>query len=120
MDEIQDLKNKYIKKEFHNLMLKVFILKKIKAEKKVYPYDLIKKINELPIVNIFTDKKSLKNDIYNTISALSKADYIKSIDVKEGKRIKKYYSITPRGNKALQDIKKNFHELIKNIKKLLG
>ena len=29
MDEIQDLKNKYIKKEFHNLMLKVFILKKI-------------------------------------------------------------------------------------------
>lgn len=112
--------DKYISKSFYNLILKLFILKKISKEKSVYPYDLIKKVSKLKMLSLIKDKKDLKNDIYNTIAALNKSGYIDFKEVKESGRTKKYYYITPLGKKTLRATKKTFLNTVKKIGELLG
>ncbi len=110
---------KYQYREFHNILLKLFILKKIDHDKKVYPYDIIKKIKRSPILSNLTDKETIKNDVYNIISVLEKAGYIESEALKRDGKIKKYYHITPDGKKALNAIKKEFHKLVKTVASLI-
>ncbi|ASI13530.1 PadR subfamily 2 transcriptional regulator [Candidatus Mancarchaeum acidiphilum] len=117
MGEKETKKYKY--REFHNILLKLFILKKIDQDKKAYPYDIIKKIKKSPLLSNLTEEGSIKNDVYNIISVLEKAGYIESEAIKSDGKIKKYYHITPDGKKALNVIKKDFHKLVKTVTSLI-
>ena len=106
----------YIDKELRHIILKAIILNKIKRGN-VYPYSLIKDISKLN--NLKVHSKDIKNDVYNVISTLEKSGYIKITARIENGRLKKYFTLTKKGDTALTDIKKGFDSAVKSLKKAL-
>lgn len=106
----------YMDKELKHIILKAIILNKIKRGN-VYSYSLIKEISKPTNMKVFS--KDIKNDVYNVISALEKSGYIKVTARIENGRLKKYFTLTKKGDAALADIKKGFDNAVKSLKKAL-
>ncbi|MCL5092475.1 MAG: PadR family transcriptional regulator [Candidatus Marsarchaeota archaeon] len=106
----------YMDKELKHIILKAIILNKIKRGN-VYSYSLIKEISKLNNLKVFS--KDIKNDVYNVISALEKSGYIKITARVENGRLKKYFTLTKKGDTALTDIKKGFDNAVKSLKKAI-
>jgi DNA-binding PadR family transcriptional regulator len=112
--------NPYMTKDVRKMIFKLVILRRIK-EGKTYSYALIKEMNNHPYVQKFLEKRStsVKNDIYNTINALEKSGYLKVNAKMENGRVKKYYSLTEKGSRVLEDSKKVFMNSMKALASML-
>ena len=109
-----------IKEEFKRMAIRFIILKKL-SQNRVYAYSLLKEIRSMPHMDFFCkDKNKLKNDIYNCLNALSKEGYIMVKQKKSGGKIRNYYSLTKKGMKSINEIKRNFETAVIRIKKILG
>jgi DNA-binding PadR family transcriptional regulator len=100
--------NPYMTKDMARIILKLILLRRIQ-KKGVYSYALIKEFDNSKISGFLKKHGStVKNDIYNTVKALERSDYIKvKAKIEEG-RLKKYYYMTEVGEKALAESKKLF------------
>lgn len=105
----KDLSDIRIRKDMYHAILKVVVLKKIK-DKKTYSYKLLKETADK--LQKLSGKKNIKNDIYNTVSYLEKAGYIKTDVRLDGNRVKKYYTITSKGNSALKEAESIFSRAV--------
>ncbi|MCL5430010.1 MAG: PadR family transcriptional regulator [Candidatus Marsarchaeota archaeon] len=116
----QDLfEDNAIRRTIRRSVLKVVLLRWI-DKKPSNPYEIIKymRIGRLGhMAHLATS--SLKNDIYNTLSALEKSGYIKAKAKTENGRVKKYYTITPTGKRALAESRKVLKRSIREISNLL-
>ena len=110
-------KTSYITKDMYTTIVKIIILANIRKQK-TYSYKLINdvytKFSALPL-----SKEMLKNDVYNITKSFLHAGYIKVKTVKSGTRIKKYYTITPKGIEALKETKKVFKNAMAKIIKFM-
>ncbi len=53
--------------------------------------------------------------LYPTLHSLEKSGYLKSKEIVENSRIRKYYSITSKGKRALEKSKDKMRELVKEV-----
>jgi DNA-binding PadR family transcriptional regulator len=104
-------------KEMRRTILKIRILMRIK-KKKTYAYAILKEFGVGSFASFIGPK--IKNDIYNSLSALEKSGYIKHSVKVTSTGIKKYYSITSKGIKASKTLKKAFEESMEYAMKILG
>ncbi|MCL4390720.1 MAG: helix-turn-helix transcriptional regulator [Candidatus Micrarchaeaceae archaeon] len=110
-------KSSYMTKDMYTTIVKIIILANIRM-RKTYSYALINevytKFSSLPI-----QKEALKNDVYNITKSFLRAGYIKVKTVKEGSRVKKYYTITPKGVEALMETKRVLKNAMGEIIKIM-
>lgn len=107
--------NPYMTKDLARIILKLVVLRRI-AQKEVYSYALIKEFDQ-PKISHFLKKhgSGVKNDIYNTVKALEKSGYINVKAKIESGRLKKYYSITEQGKRALRESKVLFLNSVREL-----
>ncbi len=104
-------------KEMRRTILKIRILMSIK-KKRTYAYAILKEFGSGSFANFIGP--TIKNDIYNSLSALEKSGYIKhSVSVTRS-GVKKYYSITAKGLKTSKTLKDAFKESMEYAMKILG
>ncbi len=109
----------YITKDMYHAILKLILLTTIK-EKKTYSYKMLKDVGEIVKSRHFPHSGSIKNDIYNTISALENAGYVRVQAKLEGNRVKKYYSITAKGTAALKESRVVFSQAVRSVNGILS
>ncbi len=97
-----------LKKKTREELLWPYLLRLLKEEP-AYAYDLRKKVNKR-----FGWEPPLTTS-YTVLYRLERKDYIEGDWEKEGSRPKKYYKITEKGKKALEDAE----EYLKNLQKKL-
>ncbi len=112
----------YITKDTYHLMLKIALLARIRHGRH-YSYELFRDINgrfsKMDGHMGVSFKPDMKNDVYNTISSLLAAGYIRSVNA-DGHGTKNYYSITAKGNAALDGAKIAFRRTVKEIMKMVS
>lgn len=97
------------------LILQMRILVRIKYGK-VYSYALVKELSSAHFSSFFG--KGIKNDVYNTIKSLEKSGYIRVSVKRDGGRLKKYYTITKKGDEAIRSAMKVQKEAAKVLAKI--
>ena len=106
-------------KDMSHIVLKLIVLRRIQKSA-VYTYALIKEFDRPAMAGLMKKHgMSVKNDLYNTVSALEKSGYIKVRAKTEDGRIKKYYHITGKGAAALSDTKAIFLRSMGELVKIL-
>lgn len=110
----------FLNKDMKKMLFKLRVLRTI-SKKKIYSYAIIKQFQESPHAKrLFGNNKSaIKNEVYNTINALEKSNYIKISAKSKSVRIKNYYKITTKGQSALKSTKKVFVLSMKEISNIL-
>ncbi len=120
MDTRKGHKSMYMKKDFRHMIIKFIILNKIKCGK-TYSYSLIKDIKKIEISKfMIKDKIEIKNDVYNTIASLEKAELIKVTNPLENGKRRKYYNLTPKGRSVLKEAYSVLPPILKELNKILG
>ncbi|MDE1869233.1 MAG: PadR family transcriptional regulator [Candidatus Micrarchaeota archaeon] len=100
-------------------ILKLILLRRIKAGS-IYSYAIMKELDNAHIsALLLKGNGSVKSDIYNTINMLEKSGYIRMRAKTSGGRTKKYYSLTPKGNKVLVESKRLFLSSMKELMRML-
>lgn len=110
--------NPYMTKDMAHMLLKLKLLGRIK-HKEVYSYALVKEFDNPTIAGFLKKRSSIKNDIYNTVKALEKSNYIKVKAKIENNRLKKYYYITNDGKRALRESRNLFLASMKELMKIV-
>ena len=110
--------NPYMTKDMARIVLKLILLRRIQKSE-VYSYALIKEFDNPRISGLLKKKSGVKNDIYNVVKVLEQTGYIKSTARMDAGRLKKYYSITPKGKIALKESKRLFMESMKGLMMIL-
>ncbi|MGC8669549.1 MAG: PadR family transcriptional regulator [Candidatus Micrarchaeia archaeon] len=109
-----------ISADLKRMLMKLIVLKKI-SKKKVYAYSLLKELECMPNINFFfKDTKKIKNDLYNILKTLNNEGYIVETQSISNGRIRKYYALTQKGRKSVNEINEEFASAVKNIKKILN
>ena len=110
----------YMRKDVKRIMLKFRLLNEI-AQKPSYSYELIDRLCIAAVASKFfgKPKTEIKNDIYNTINALEKSGYIKSVSRVEGGKLKNYCYITPLGRKTLRKSRAFFIKSVNILAKIV-
>ncbi|MGC8537484.1 MAG: helix-turn-helix transcriptional regulator [Candidatus Micrarchaeia archaeon] len=113
----KEASSSYMTKDMYATIIKIIILANIRRQK-TYSYKLINevyaKFSALPI-----PRSALKNDVYNITKSFLRAGYIRVKTVKEGPRVKKYYTITPKGVEALKETKRVLKNAMGEIIKIM-
>ena len=111
----------YISKDVKRIMLKFRLLNEI-ALKPSYSYELIDRLCIAAAASKFfgKSKTEIKNDIYNTINALEKSGYIKSVAKVEDGKLKNYCYITPLGKKTLKKSRAFFMKSVQSLAKIVS
>ncbi|EET89927.1 MAG: helix-turn-helix transcriptional regulator [Candidatus Micrarchaeales archaeon] len=107
----------YMTKDMYHLIMKLVILGSIK-KKKMYPYELINRV-AMHVPKYKSDKKEIKNDVYNTLAVLERIGYIRLERKLAGGRVKNFYTITKKGNESLLASKRILAEAMINVTKQL-
>ena len=106
-------------KDLQRGIVKIMILSYIKNHR-TYPYQLLGILKSL---KPFHDKNMhstiTKNDIYNMTSALEKGGYIRSSTQMSGRKAKKVFTITKRGEGVVKDKNRIFFAMISQLKRLV-
>ena len=106
-------------KDMHKGIIKIMILSYIKKHR-TYPYQLLGIIKSLkPLHDQGTHSTITKNDIYNMTSALEKGGYIRSSTVMSGRKAKKVFTITRRGDAVVKNKNRIFFAMISQLKRLV-
>ncbi len=109
----------YITKDMYHTIMKLVLLNMIK-EQETYTYSMLKHVAKIAKTRHFPHGGNVKNDIYNTVAALENAGYIRVQVRLDGRKAKKYYSITPRGMAALKDSRKALSSALKSVNSILS
>jgi DNA-binding PadR family transcriptional regulator len=107
----------YLSKDMKHILLKVKLLHEISL-KPSYPYALIERLKTNHAKKFLG--KDMKNEIYNTMSALERSGYIISKPKIERGKQKNYYHITPLGKQTLIEAKSLFNRSVKELKSIIG
>ncbi len=105
----------FLGREMSRVVLRLRILYRIKNER-MYTYALLKEFDKIPFFKLLG--KDIKNDVYNTINSLKQGGYIKVSTKLEGGRMKKYYTITKKGDNVLKSALRVRKEAGKELSKL--
>jgi DNA-binding PadR family transcriptional regulator len=89
--------------EIKHMVLRLRILARMKTGR-VYPYSLIKEFEKTGFGKVMGP--TLKNDVYNTLKALEKTDYVKITTKLEKGRVKHYYTLTKKGDNTFKEVVK--------------
>ncbi len=108
----------YMTKDMYHLIMKLVILGKIKKGSSVYAYELINHVAQ-HVPKYRKDKMAIKNDIYNTLSKFERLGYVNQQKKLSGGKIKNFYTLTDKGEKALTESKKILKDAMKNVAKQL-
>ena len=104
--------------EAKRIILKIRILGRLKQRGRTYSYALIKEFERRGFSKFYGP--TLKNDMYNALRTLEKAGYIKPSSRAEGGKVKIYYTITERGEKALKSVGRMMMQTVKQAGRLFG
>jgi len=88
--------------------LKTIILKLLAEETKMYGYEITQHVKGLSEGKMILTEGAL----YPTLHKLEAEGLVKTKQVKVGKRMRKYYSLTPKGKKATVNKLAEFQEFI--------
>ena len=105
----------FLGREIGRTVLRLRILYRVKREK-MYTYALLKEFDEIPFFKLLGD--DLKNDVYNAINSLQQGGYIRVSTKLEGGRMKKYYTITKKGDGVLKSAFKVRKQAVNELSKL--
>ncbi|HAA00652.1 MAG TPA: PadR family transcriptional regulator [Flavobacteriales bacterium] len=95
--------------------LKTIVLKLLTSQEKMYGYEITQKVKTLTGDKIQITEGAL----YPTLHALEEEGVVTTETVYIGKRIRKYYSITPKGKSKVEEKVNEFSEFMETMKFLL-
>lgn len=95
--------------------LKTIVLKLLTGQEKMYGYEITQKVKTLTGDKIQITEGAL----YPTLHALEEEGVVTTETVYIGKRIRKYYSITPKGKSKVEEKVNEFSEFMETMKFLL-
>lgn len=96
--------------------LKTLILKLLSEQPRMYGYEITQKIKVLSEGKINITEGAL----YPTLHKLEAAGWLATEKVNLGKRVRKYYSLTPKGNRAAEALIQEFSEFLMTMRRLIG
>lgn len=96
--------------------LQTIILKVLSDHRKMYGYEITRTVKELSGNKINLTEGSL----YPTLHKLEAEGLLKTETVKIGKRVRKYYYLTPEGNSVVKRKVKEFNDFVKTMGLLLN
>ncbi len=109
----------YITKDMYHAILKVMLLNMISMHQ-THAYGLLKHVSRLVRQKHIKFGTNIKSDVYNTVTALESAGYIRARGGGGGEyRAKKCYTITPKGRAAIRESRKVFAEATKAINEIV-
>lgn len=95
--------------------LKTIVLKLLSETKQMYGYEITQKVKELT-----SDKIQItEGALYPTLHALEKDGVVTTEVVNIGKRVRKYYTLTPKGKQNANEKVNEFIDYINTMKFLL-
>ncbi len=95
--------------------LKTIVLKLLSENDRMYGYEITQKVKELTKDRIQITEGAL----YPTLHSLEKDGYVTTEKEYIGKRVRKYYSISPSGNSRIKEKLKEFSEFTETMSFLL-
>jgi len=95
--------------------LQTIVLKVLKDNGKMYGYELTQRVKDLSIGRIVLTEGAL----YPTLHRLEAEGLLKTEVVSIGKRVRKYYSLTPEGKALAKDLVNEFVDFIKTMSVVL-
>ncbi len=96
--------------------LQTIILKLLSAQEKMYGYEITQKVKELSEGKITITEGAL----YPTLHKLEAEGLLQTETVRIGKRIRKYYAITPSGNDRAEARVSEFADFVRTMNILLS
>jgi len=96
--------------------LKTIILKLLKEQGKMYGYEITQRVKDITQNKIQITEGAL----YPTLHALEKKGFLETEKVYIGKRVRKYYILTPTGDELVLEKINEFSEFIKTMQVLLS
>jgi DNA-binding PadR family transcriptional regulator len=103
-------------KELLKGTLKTIILKLLSEHEKMYGYEITQKVKELTLGNIILTEGAL----YPTLHKMESEGFLTTEKVAIGKRMRKYYSLTPVGTTESVSKVEEFHAFVKTMQLILG
>jgi PadR family transcriptional regulator, regulatory protein PadR len=95
--------------------LKTIILKLLADNKKMYGYEMTQRVKELTLDRIQLTEGAL----YPTLHALEEAGLLTTETEFIGKRVRKYYSLSPKGKGAMKEKVNEMAEFMETMRFLL-
>ncbi|WKV14092.1 PadR family transcriptional regulator [Marivirga harenae] len=102
-------------KELLKGTLGVIILKLLEDNGKMYGYEICQKVKEI------SDGKILIKDgsLYPTLHKLLKDGILTTEEVKIGKRVRKYYTLTTKGKTEKKEVVKELEDFMQTLNKIV-
>lgn len=95
--------------------LQTILLKVLSDQKRMYGYEIVQKVKDLSTETIILTEGSL----YPTLHKMESEGLLKTEIEHIGKRVRKYYSLTPVGNSLVKVKVKEFSEFVLTMSKIL-
>jgi DNA-binding PadR family transcriptional regulator len=95
--------------------LQTILLKVLKDHGKMYGYEITQRVKELSVGRLLLTEGAL----YPTLHKLESEGFLKTETVMSGKRIRKYYSLTPSGKNTAKDRVGEFVDFIRTMSNVL-
>jgi len=95
--------------------LKTIVMQQLKEHGKMYGYEITQKVKELSKDKILITEGAL----YPALHALEAEGYLTTETEFIGKRVRKYYSLTPSGQTKVQEKINEFAEFMNTMKLIL-
>jgi len=95
--------------------LQTILLKVLKDNGKMYGYEITQRVKELSAGSILLTEGAL----YPTLHRLEAEGLLKTDTVMLGKRVRKYYTLTPEGKSTVKERVSEFVEFIKTMGNIL-
>lgn len=102
-------------KELLKGTLKTIILKLLAEHGRMYGYEITQKVKALSAGQLVLTEGAL----YPTLHKLEAEGFLQTEKVHIGKRVRKYYSLTPSGNQATTNKVREFESFINTMKVVL-
>ncbi len=95
--------------------LQTIVLKVLKDHGRMYGYEITQRVKELSLGSILLTEGAL----YPTLHRLESEGLLKTETVMLGKRIRKYYTLTPEGKNSVKERVSDFVDFIKTMGNVL-
>jgi PadR family transcriptional regulator, regulatory protein PadR len=95
--------------------LQTIVLKVLKDHGKMYGYEITQRVKELSDARILLTEGAL----YPTLHKLEAENILKTEIVMIGKRVRKYYALTPEGRSLAKERVNDFVDFIKTMSNVL-
>lgn len=103
-------------KELLKGTLKTIILKLLAEQGRMYGYEITQKVKELSEGEVLLTEGAL----YPMLHKLESEGLLQTEKVYIGKRVRKYYTLTPLGDKATSTKLQEFESFVKTMQLILG